>query len=71
MPKVTPDAIVQRLRAATIETMDTKSVQEQLLSGGSIVVGPERRSVEYLKRYIDTEIEKNGAPIRAAGISME
>jgi len=62
---------VQRLRDATVETMETKSVQEQLLASGAIVVAPERRSTEYLRRFVDTEIEKNGAPIKAAGISME
>ena len=71
VPKGTPTSIVQRLRDATVETMETKSVQEQLLTSGAIVVAPERRSTEYLRRFVDTEIEKNGAPIKAAGISME
>ena len=31
----------------------------------------DRRSTEYFKAFVPKEIEKNGAPIRAAGLSME
>jgi len=71
MPKGTPDAIVQRLREATVTAMETPSVQEQLLNAGAIVVAPDRRTTEYLRQYVDSEIQKNAGPIRAAGISME
>ena len=42
-----------------------------MLTAGAIVVPPERRSTEYMKDYLPKEIEKNAAPIRAAGLSME
>jgi tripartite-type tricarboxylate transporter receptor subunit TctC len=71
LPAGTPEPIVQRLREATIAAMDTPAVQTQLLAAGAIVVPPARRSTEYLKRYVDEEIEKNAAPLRAAGISMD
>jgi tripartite-type tricarboxylate transporter receptor subunit TctC len=70
VPKGTPAAIVQRLRDATVATMDTPWVQEQLLKTGSLVVAPERRTTEYFQRYVESEIEKNAAPIRAAGLSQ-
>jgi hypothetical protein len=35
------------------------------------VVAPERQSTEYLQNMIGPEIEKNGAPLRAAGMSIE
>jgi hypothetical protein len=35
------------------------------------VVPPERRSTEYLESIIAPEIERNGAPIRAAGLSID
>ena len=44
---------------------------EQMLAAGAIIVAPERRSTEYFKACIPKEIEKNAAPIRAAGLSME
>ncbi len=71
LPKGTPAPIVQRLHDATIEAMETPAVQQQLLTSGAIVVTPERRSTDYLKKFMVSEIEKNAAPIRAAGISME
>ncbi len=54
-----------------VEAIETPSVQEQLLKSGSLVVVPDRRSTEYLRKFTETEIAKNGAPIRAAGISMD
>jgi len=70
VPKGTPAAIVQKLRDATVSTMDTPSVQEQLLKTGSLVVAPERRTTEYFRKYVASEIEKNAVPIRAAGIAQ-
>jgi tripartite-type tricarboxylate transporter receptor subunit TctC len=70
-PKGTPAAVIKRLRDATAEALDTPSVQEQLLKSGSLVSAADRRSTEYLKKFTESEIAKNGAPIKAAGISME
>jgi tripartite-type tricarboxylate transporter receptor subunit TctC len=71
VPKGTPAAVIKRLRDATVEALDTPAVQEQLLKSGSLVSAPDRRSTEYLKKFTESEIAKNGAPIKAAGISME
>jgi hypothetical protein len=45
-------------------------VAAQSFVGATIVV-PERRSSEYLQRFVESEIAKNAAPIKAAGISMD
>ena len=71
VPKGTPAAVIKRLRDATVEALDTPAVQEQLLKSGSLVSAPDRRATEYLKKFTESEIGKNGAPIKAAGISME
>jgi tripartite-type tricarboxylate transporter receptor subunit TctC len=71
LPKGAPDAIVQKLRDATVEAVETKAVQDQLLTAGAIVVAPERRSTAYLRSFVASEIEKNAAPLKAAGIVME
>src|SRR5712691_4974303 len=68
VPKQTPAPIVQRLHDATVEAMDTPAVQERLKEAGAIVVARERRSPEYLQRFVASEIEKNAKPIKAAGI---
>ncbi|MFM9882131.1 MAG: Bug family tripartite tricarboxylate transporter substrate binding protein [Burkholderiales bacterium] len=71
MPKGTPESIIQKLHSATVAAMETRSVQDQLLASGAIVVAPERRSTAYFKKYVESEIEKNGAPLKAAGIQLE
>ena len=71
VPKGTPKEIVDKLHDATAAAMEDKEVQKQMLAAGAIIVAPERRSTEYFKAYIPKEIEKNAAPIRAAGLSME
>ena len=70
-PKGTPEPVVKRLRDATVTAMEDKEVQKQMMAGGAMVIAPERRSTDYFKAYVPKEIEKNGAPIRAAGLTME
>jgi tripartite-type tricarboxylate transporter receptor subunit TctC len=71
LPGRTPARIIQKLYDATVAAMDTPSVRERFIDTGTIIVAPERRSSEYLQRFVVSEIEKNAGPIRAAGISMD
>jgi tripartite-type tricarboxylate transporter receptor subunit TctC len=71
MPKGTPRAIIKKLHDATAAAINTPAVQEQLAATGTFVVAPEHQSTEYLESIIVPEIEKNGAPLRAAGMSIE
>jgi tripartite-type tricarboxylate transporter receptor subunit TctC len=71
MPHGTPPAIIKKLHDATVTAMDTPAVQEQLLATGTFVVPPEHRSTEYLESIIGPEIEKNGTPLKAAGMSID
>jgi tripartite-type tricarboxylate transporter receptor subunit TctC len=70
-PKGTPDAIVQRLARAASEALDTPSVRERLETIGVTVVAPERRSSEYLAKFVVSEIEKWAGPIKASGVRAE
>jgi tripartite-type tricarboxylate transporter receptor subunit TctC len=70
-PKGTPEPIIQKLHDATVAAMDTPSVQERLKEVGAVTVGPERRSPAYLQTFVLSEIEKNAAPIKAAGLAMD
>ncbi len=70
-PKGTPQAIVRSLAKAASETLDTPSVRERLEAIGVTVVPPERRSPEYLAKFIPQEIEKWAAPIKASGVQMD
>ncbi len=71
VPAGTPQAIIKKLHDATVAAIDTPAVQEQLVATGTFVVPPEHRSTEYLQSIIGPEIERNGAPLKAAGLSIE
>ena len=68
-PKGTPAAIVQRLNEAAIAAMMTPAVMDQLKKNGAEIVAPERRTPEYLQKFVASEIEKWAGPIKAAGLS--
>jgi tripartite-type tricarboxylate transporter receptor subunit TctC len=71
LPRDTPDAIVKRLHDVTVEAMNTPAVEERIKEIGGSMVAPERRSPEYLKRFVADEIAKWAAPIKASGIAMD
>jgi tripartite-type tricarboxylate transporter receptor subunit TctC len=70
-PKHTPEAIIRKLYDATVATIDTPAVVERLKEVGAIPVAPERRSPDYLRTFVASEIAKNAAPIKAAGIAID
>ena len=51
--------------------METPSVQQRLKDIGATVVETERRSPEYLQKFVESEIEKWTVPIKASGLSMD
>jgi tripartite-type tricarboxylate transporter receptor subunit TctC len=71
LPRGTPAAIVAALNAATLATLDTPLVQDRLKGVGVTVVPPERRSSDYLRRFVADEIEQWGAVIKASGVSLD
>ena len=71
LPKGTPMPIVQKLREAIIATTATPAVQEKLKELGYVLVAPERRSTEYLGKFVESEVEKWAAVIKAANITPE
>src|SRR5437868_3597626 len=71
LPKGTPEPIIQKLHDATVAAIDTPSVQEQLKEVGAVAVAPERRSPVYLQKFVLSEIDKNAAPIKAAGLAID
>jgi tripartite-type tricarboxylate transporter receptor subunit TctC len=71
LPKGAPAAIVQKLHAATVAAMDKPATQQRLRKIGSDVVPPERRSPEYLSKFVASEIEKWSVAIKASGVQIE
>jgi tripartite-type tricarboxylate transporter receptor subunit TctC len=68
LPKGTPAQIVRKLNDAVTATMETPAVQDKLKAFGYTFVAPDRRSPEYLRTLVDTEIDKWAAVIKAAGV---
>ena len=59
------------MNAAIIATLDTPAVAERLTLLGAIVVAPERRSSDYLKIFVASEIEKWSSTIKNANMQLE
>jgi tripartite-type tricarboxylate transporter receptor subunit TctC len=70
LPKGTPTAIVQKLNQATVAALDMPSVQKGLIEVGSDLIAPERRSPEYLGKYVVAEIEKWGRIIKLSSVQI-
>jgi tripartite-type tricarboxylate transporter receptor subunit TctC len=70
LPRGTRATIVERLHDATVATMDTPAIQLRMLEIGAQLVIPERRSPQYLQKFVETEIEKLAAPNKASGASI-
>ena len=71
LPKGTPDAIVRKLNAAMNKSLENPALRQRLEELGLEIVSPERRTPEYLAKYLPEEIARWAKPIRAAGISAD
>ena len=69
LPKGAPDAILHKLNKAMSDALDDPAVRKRLEELGLEIVPRERRSPEYLAKFVPREIERWAKPIRAAGIS--
>src|SRR5262252_11202472 len=70
-PKGTPDEIVRHLAKAVNEAVETPAVRERYNRIGVTIPPPERRTPEYLAKFVPSEIERWAAPIKASGASVE
>jgi len=71
LPKRTPDAIVQTLNRAVVQTLHTAAVRARIQEIGSAVVSDERTGPGYLAEFLKAEIERWAGPIKASGVSMD
>jgi tripartite-type tricarboxylate transporter receptor subunit TctC len=70
-PKGTPDAIVRRLAQASNEAVESKMVLDRFKAIGVVVPAKERRTPEYLRKFVVTETERWAKPIKAAGAVID
>jgi tripartite-type tricarboxylate transporter receptor subunit TctC len=71
LPKGTPAAIVKKLSEATSQAMDSPTVQSRMRDIGVTGVAPERRSPEYLAKFVVDEIARWADPIKAHGLQLD
>ena len=69
LPKGTPEPIVRKLNKAMSDTLDVPAVRKRLEEFGLEIFATERRTPEYLAKFLPEEIERWAKPIRAAGIA--
>jgi tripartite-type tricarboxylate transporter receptor subunit TctC len=70
-PKGTSAEIVHRLAKATNEAVETPAVRERFKDIGVTIPAPERRTPEYLTKFVPSEIERWAGPIKASGASAD
>jgi tripartite-type tricarboxylate transporter receptor subunit TctC len=67
-PKGTPDPIVRKLNKAMSDMLNSTALRGRLEELGLEIVPPERRSPEYLAKFLPQEIERWGKVVQAAGV---
>jgi tripartite-type tricarboxylate transporter receptor subunit TctC len=69
LPKGASDAIVRKLNKAMSDSLDDPALRKRLEELGLEIAPPERRTPEYLAKFVPQEIERWAKPIRASGVS--
>jgi tripartite-type tricarboxylate transporter receptor subunit TctC len=70
-PKGTPDAIVRRLAQASNEAVESQMVRDRFKAIGVVVPAKERRTPDYLRKFVATETERWATPIKNSGAVIE
>jgi tripartite-type tricarboxylate transporter receptor subunit TctC len=71
MPKATPAPIVARLQAASAAAIGSDAVRQRMKQIGVDAVAPERRSSDYLAKFVEAEVAKWAGPVKASGLATD
>jgi tripartite-type tricarboxylate transporter receptor subunit TctC len=71
LPKGAPAAAVTKLNDAINKAIDTPAVRDRLQAMGVTVATADRRSPEYMAKFVRSEIEKWAGPIKASGAQVQ
>jgi tripartite-type tricarboxylate transporter receptor subunit TctC len=71
LPKGAPKAIVDKLNEVTQATMETPVIKSRMLEIGVTGVAPDRRSPEYLARFVADEVARWEGPIISGGLQVD
>jgi tripartite-type tricarboxylate transporter receptor subunit TctC len=70
-PRGVPAPIVQKFHDASLATVNSTAIQARMTEAGADLIAPERRSPEYLQRFVESEIAKWRGVIKAANVSAD
>ena len=70
-PKGTPDAIVRRLAQASNEAVESQMVLDRFKQIGVVVPAKERRTPEYLRKFVVSETARWATPIKNSGAVID
>ena len=71
LPKGAAKEIVAKLNEATHAAMDTPSIKARMTEIGVAGIAPDRRSPEYLAKYVAEEIARWEGPIKSGGLQVD
>ncbi len=71
LPKGAPRAIVDKLNEVAHATMDTPAIKSRMLEIGVTGIAPERRSPEYLSKFVADEVARWEGPIKSGGLQVD
>ena len=71
LPKGAPKEIVAKLNEAAHAAMDTPAIKARMMEIGVTGIAPERRSPEYLAKYVAEEIARWEGPIKSSGLQVD
>ena len=71
LPKGASPEVVKKLNDATSQALDTPATRGRLHELGVTAVAPERRSPEYLAKFVVDEIARWEGPIKANGLQVD
>jgi tripartite-type tricarboxylate transporter receptor subunit TctC len=71
LPRGAPRAVVDKLNEVTHATMETPAITNRMLEIGVTGVASDRRSPEYLAKFVADEIARWEGPIKSAGLQVD
>ena len=71
LPKDTPRPIVDKLNKVTHDVMETPAIKARMHDIGVTGIAPERRSPEYLAKFVTDEVARWETPIKTGGLQLD
>lgn len=71
LPKSATPAMVGKLNAAVGKALDNPALRKRFDDIGLIPAAPERRSPQYLRKFVEAEITKWAGPVKASGLAVD